>query len=180
MNKSLIVGTYAGLDHGQSTIKPSLPQRIASFDLDDTLIAPSNGNRWNRSASGWRWWHNSIPKKLKELHAEGFLIILFSNQSTISLKDNPRLPPKDSVSLVNFKSQLLAILQQLDLPISIYAATGQDVYRKPRTGMWKEMVQDHGLGGSGLLDLSASFFVGDAAGRAKTPQRPKDHACSDR
>lgn len=42
------------------------------------------------------------------------------------------------------------------------------------------MVQDHGLGGSGLLDLSASFFVGDAAGRAKTPQRPKDHACSDR
>jgi bifunctional polynucleotide phosphatase/kinase len=181
VNKSLIIGKYAAeLDHSHPPTRPSRPQRIAAFDLDDTLIAPSIGNKWSRSASGWRWWHNTIPAKMRELHAEGFQIIILSNQSTISLKDNPKLLQKDSVSLINFKSQLIAILQQLDLPISVYAATSQDVYRKPRTGMWKEMLEDHDLSGSGMVDLSSSFYVGDAAGREKTSKRVKDHACSDR
>lgn len=153
---------------------------IAAFDLDDTLIAPSIGSKWSRSASGWRWWHSTIPARLKELHAKGSRIVLLSNQSTISLKDNPKVIQKDSVSLVNFKSQLAAILQRLDLPISVYAATGQDVYRKPRAGMWREMLEDLDLNGPGMVDMSASLYVGDAAGREKTPTRRKDHSCSDR
>jgi bifunctional polynucleotide phosphatase/kinase len=181
VNKSLIVGKYAEeLERSPPMISPSAPQKIAAFDLDDTLISPSLGNKWGRSASGWKWWHSTVPTKLKELHTEGFRIIILSNQSTISLKDNPKLIQKDSVSLVNFKSQLAAMLQQLDLPISVYAATGQDIYRKPRVGMWKAMLEDQDLDGSGMVDLTASFFVGDAAGREKTSQRPKDHACSDR
>lgn len=181
MNKSLIIGKYAKeLGQPRTTAGSSMPQAVAAFDLDDTLIAPSTGNKWSRSASGWRWWHNTIPTKLKELHAQGFRIIILSNQSTISLKDNPKVIQKDSVSLINFKSQLTAILQQLDLPISVYAATGQDVYRKPRAGMWKEMLEDLEVDGPGMVDMDASFYVGDAAGREKSPKRPKDHACSDR
>lgn len=177
MNKSLIVGKY---DHSQSISSPSAPHRVAAFDLDDTLIRPSIGNKWSRSASGWKWWNNTIPTKLKELHEQGFHIVLLSNQSTISLKDNPKVLQKDSVSLINFKNQLAAILQQLDLPISVYAATIQDTYRKPRIGMWNEMLDDHDLKGPKTVDLGLSFYVGDAAGREKTPTRPKDHACSDR
>ena len=105
---------------------------------------------------------------------------MLSNQSAISLKDNPKLLQKDSIGLVNFKSQLGAIFRQLDLPISVYAATAQDNYRKPRTGMWKAMVEDEGLGGYDMVDLEGSFYVGDAAGREKTVGRVKDHACSDR
>jgi bifunctional polynucleotide phosphatase/kinase len=96
------------------------------------------------------------------------------------LKDNPKSLQKDSISLINFKGQLAAILRQLDLPISVYAATGQDKYRKPRTGMWKEMLEYHHLDGSRAVDLGASFYVGDAAGREKSLDRAKDHACSDR
>lgn len=181
VNKSLIVGKYAeGLDISRNTAKSSLPQMIAAFDLDDTLIAPSIGSKWSRSASGWRWWHSTIPTRLKELHAKGSRIVILSNQSAISLKDNPKVIQKDSVSLVNFKSQLAAILQRLDLPISVYAATGQDVYRKPRTGMWREVLEDLDLHGPGMVDMSASLYVGDAAGREKTSTRPKDHSCSDR
>ena len=181
MNKSLIVGKYAKeVDGTEPKFSAPGPRRIAAFDLDDTLIAPSIGNKWSRSASGWRWWNNIVPAKLRELHADGFQIILLSNQNAISLKDNPKLLQKDSVSLLNFKSQLAAMFRQLDLPASIYAATAQDIYRKPRTGMWKAMVEDHDLGGSGMMDLERSFFVGDAAGREKTAKRPKDHACSDR
>lgn len=180
MKKSLIIGEYAGSVHSESTVRPSAPQRIAAFDLDDTLIAPSVGGKWNRSASDWRWWHDTVPTKLRDLHAQGFRLILLSNQGAVNLKDDPKLLAKDSVSLMRFKSQLSVILDQLDLPITIYAATGQDEYRKPRTGMWKEMIEDHGLGASGSVDLGASFYVGDAAGRPKTSQRRKDHACSDR
>lgn len=106
--------------------------------------------------------------------------MLLSNQGAISLKDNSKSLQKDSISLLNFKVQLGAVLRQLDLPVSIYAATAQDIYRKPRTGMWREMLQDHGLGGSGMADMEISFYVGDAAGRDKTVSRAKDHACSDR
>jgi bifunctional polynucleotide phosphatase/kinase len=182
VNKTLVVGRYQNETELSKTTNNAItqPRKIAAFDLDDTIISPTTGNKWTRSASGWKWWHNSIPTKLKELHAEGFLIILLSNQSTISLKDNPKLLQKDSISLINFKNQLLAILRQFDLPISVYAATGQDVYRKPRTGMWREMLNDYGLDDGGRVKLDGSFYVGDAAGREKTPKRPKDHACSDR
>jgi bifunctional polynucleotide phosphatase/kinase len=181
VKKSLVVGKYAAeVGQAQNTAGSSKAQKVAAFDLDDTLITPSVGNKWARSPSGWRWWHNTVPTKLKQLDAEGFRVIFLSNQGTISLKDNPKALQKDSISLINFKSQLTAILQQLDLPISVYAATGQDRYRKPRTGMWQEMLEDFELDEPGKVDMNASFYVGDAAGREKIANRPKDHACSDR
>jgi bifunctional polynucleotide phosphatase/kinase len=181
VKKSLVVGKYAAeVGQAQNTAGSSKAQKVAGFDLDDTLITPSAGNKWARSPSGWRWWHNTVPTKLKQLDAEGFRVIFLSNQGTISLKDNPKALQKDSISLINFKSQLTAILQQLDLPISVYAATGQDRYRKPRTGMWQEMLEDFELDEPGKVDMNASFYVGDAAGREKIANRPKDHACSDR
>ena len=94
--------------------------------------------------------------------------MLLSNQSTISLKGNPKVVQKDSISFFNFKNQLAAILQQMDLPVSVYAATGQGAYRKPRTGMLQETLRDHDLEGSGMIDMNASFYVEDAADREKT------------
>ena len=83
-------------------------------------------------------------------------------------------------SLTNFKGQLSSILTQLDFPIGVYAATGQDKYRKPRTGMWQEMLEDYDLQAEGAVDLAGSFYIGDAAGREETDKRKKDHATSDR
>lgn len=121
-----------------------------------------------------------MPSKLKALHSEGYLVVLLSNQSTISLHDNKKSLQKDMASLMNFKSQLSSILQQLDFPVSIYAATSQDKYRKPRTGMWQEVLEDYDLQADGALDMANSFYIGDAAGREKTDRRRKDHATSDR
>lgn len=175
------MGKYAAdRDHSRTAISATSPQRIAAFDLDDTLISPNTGSKWIRSASSWKWWHPTIPTKLKDLHGDGFRIVFLSNQGAISLKNGPKVSQIDSASLVNFKNQLGVILQRLDLPIHVYAATGQDIYRKPRTGMWKAMLEDHGLDGTGMVDLTSSFFVGDAGGRVKTTKRPKDFACSDR
>jgi len=167
-------------DSAKQPQKQEAPRKIAAFDLDDTLITAIPGSKWAKSANGWKWWDVSVPTKLKQAHNEGYLIVIISNQGNISLVDNPKVLRKDTISLDNFKAELTTVLRQLDLPISVYAATAQDKYRKPRIGMWQEMLDDFHLSGEGALDLHKSFYVGDAAGRAKLDKRRKDHACSDR
>ena len=178
MNQSLIIGKYTV--KAQPEPPQSVPRKIAAFDLDDTVIKPVAGNKWIRSATSWQWWHACVPEKLKSLHRDGYIVVILSNQSGISLKEGSKILQKDSKSLSNFKDQLTSIFRQLDIPIGVYAATEQDHYRKPRTGMWKEVLEDYDLDADIGVDLGGSFFVGDAAGREKKDTKYKDHACSDR
>jgi bifunctional polynucleotide phosphatase/kinase len=82
-----------------------------------------------------------------------------------------------------FKQKCSALLNQLDIPITLYAATGKDIYRKPRSGMWTELKEDYGLSESDI-DRENSVFVGDAGGRIAEPKgssaAAKDFSCSDR
>ena len=80
--------------------------------------------------------------------------------------------------MADFKTKVGYVLAQLDLPISIYAATEKDGFRKPRIGMWTQMMEDYGFE---ELGLEESLFVGDAAGRLEQTGKFKaDHSCSDR
>jgi bifunctional polynucleotide phosphatase/kinase len=81
--------------------------------------------------------------------------------------------------LAVFKSRASAAFNQLDIPLSIYAATEKDHFRKPRAGMWTEILNDHDLG-QGDLDLTNSIFIGDAGGREAIGGKAKDFSCSDR
>lgn len=175
---SLIVGRYDAPNVPPQT--RTLPVKIAAFDLDDTIIMPNIGSKWARSATSWRWFDTSVPGRLKQLYDEGYIVVVLSNQGNISLKDNAKSLQKDTASLGNLKSQIAAVFKQLDFPVSFYAATAQDRYRKPRTGMWEEMLEDYDLHVGGAVDLANSFYIGDAAGREKTDKRKKDHATSDR
>jgi bifunctional polynucleotide phosphatase/kinase len=104
-----------------------------------------------------------------------YQIIILSNQKKISLQTDLKAGRSESKSLTNFKEKILAVMRQLDIPLNIYAATQYDEYRKPRTGMWKEFLDEYDLDvDDRLLDVEESFFVGDAAGR------PGDHSCVDR
>lgn len=104
-----------------------------------------------------------------------YQIVIVSNQKQIAIQ--PKAPKKpstttndskigDSKSLSNFKQRASAALSTLDLdvPLSVYAATENDEFRKPRMGMWREFLDDYDLDVAGV-DLGRSFFVGDAAGR---------------
>lgn len=101
--------------------------------------------------------------------------MVISNQKQIAIQ--PKTPKKpsttnngaktgESKSLSNFKQRTSAVLSTLDLdvPMSVYAATENDEFRKPRMGMWREFLDDYDLDVAGV-DLGKSFFVGDAAGR---------------
>ena len=106
---------------------------------------------------------------------------MLSNQGGISLKPDPKKLKSDQKRLADFKGKVSAVLNQLELPISVYAATGHDQYRKPRVGMWQELLEDHDLEAAEAVDLENSFFVGDAAGReAAHGGNSKDHSCVDR
>ena len=179
VHQSLVVGSYR--DPAQPCNGLTQPVRIAAFDLDDALIKPkSGGSRFVRNASSHAWWDVVVPIRLKELHDQGYLIVVFTNQGSISLKDNPKALQKDTLSLKNFKDQLTYLMRQLDIPVSVYAATGNDKYRKPREGMWEELKDEFDLEGDSAIDMNNSFYIGDAAGREKTDKRQKDHATSDR
>lgn len=123
-----------------------------------------------------------------------YRVVILSNQGGLKLHPDPKDPkgkaPKNTGEMVsNFKQKCSAILAMLDIPTTVYAATGKDIFRKPRTGMWKEMCADYGIPES-EIDLSSSMFIGDAGGRiaqlvtkpgsVKASSVAKDFSCSDR
>lgn len=174
---TLLVARYEG---ATSAIRPK-PLKIAAFDFDGTLIATKSGNAFAKGADDWKWWHAGVPSKLKQLNEDGYAVIIVSNQSRIVPKPDPKRGG-DMKSLSNFKEKITAVLNQLDLPISVYAATGKDLYRKPRTGIWEQILTDYKLTDAGDIDHESCIFVGDAAGREgdKAAKIRKDHSCSDR
>ncbi|KAJ5760149.1 hypothetical protein N7520_007305 [Penicillium odoratum] len=170
LGTSLVIGKYTPEN---STVKlPEKNRRVAAFDLDSTLIKTASGNVFPRSADDWKWWEGNTTSILKDLHSQGYQLVIFSNQKKISIQKEIKAGKADSKSLAMFKEKLTAIMTALNIPISVYAATEDDNYRKPRTDMWKEFVDDYDLNVAGI-DKGNSIFVGDAAGR------PKDHSSSD-
>ncbi|CAN9280501.1 unnamed protein product [Alternaria alternata] len=155
-------------------------RRVAAFDFDSTLITTASGKTFSRDASDWKWWDSSVPGRLEELHADGFLVAIISNQGGISLRPDPKTVKSDQKRLADFKTKVTAVFNQLDFPISIYAATSRDQYRKPRTGMWNELLEDYDIENAESVDLENSVFVGDAGGREAVAGGVKDHSCVDR
>ena len=112
-----------------------------------------------------------------------YRVVIISNQGGIALgaETNPKVPKANHTTrLASFKTKVSTVMNQLDIPISIYAATSKDIYRKPRTGMWKELLEDYNIHTPGDIDLKNSIFVGDAGGRIARGGKPKDFSCSDR
>lgn len=123
--------------------------------------------------------HHNVRTDLAMLNR--YLLAVVSNQGGISLRPDPKTVKSDQKRLADFKGKVSAVLSQLDLPVTVYAATGRDEYRKPRVGMWRELLDDHDLDVVKSVDLRNSFFVGDAGGReAVAGISVKDHSCVDR
>ncbi|KAK3988791.1 putative bifunctional polynucleotide phosphatase/kinase [Cladorrhinum sp. PSN332] len=167
---------------------PMKRKKIAAFDLDSTLITSASGKKHADQPGDWKWWHYSICPKLRLLYEDEFQVIVFTNQGGLTLHPDPKAkaPPKGySERVANFKKKCNAVLSSIGIPeITLYAATGKDMFRKPRTGMWDEMLKDFELSPE-EVQLHLSFLVGDAGGRVATisaerPTIPKDFSCSDR
>ncbi|KAF2692285.1 PNK3P-domain-containing protein [Lentithecium fluviatile CBS 122367] len=180
VHDTLLIGRHTP-PSAASVAQTRAKQKIAAFDLDSTLITPASGKKFGHDATDWKWWDSCVPTTLRRLHKEGYLVAVVSNQGGISLKPDPKKAKSDLKRLADFKAKVSAVFKQLDLPVPVYAATGHDRYRKPRVGMWEELLEDYDLEAADAVDLENSFFVGDAGGREAVPGgASKDHSCVDR
>lgn len=108
-----------------------------------------------------------------------FIVVLISNQGAIQLHPDRKAPTAHRGRLESWQGKAASILRTLDIPTTVYAATAFDNYRKPRTGMWDEILEDYDLTPE-TVNMKESFFVGDAAGRIAVPGFDKDFSDSDR
>ncbi|KAI0179931.1 PNK3P-domain-containing protein [Hypoxylon sp. FL1284] len=186
---TLLVGQYEPENIGEGDRRKR--RKIAAFDLDSTLITTASGKKFGDDPGDWKWWDPSVPTRLRKMYAEeDYLVIILSNQAGLTLHPDPKSKgPKGGSKnkVANFKHKCGAVLSQLDLPTTVYAATARDIFRKPRTGMWTEVCQDYGIPAD-EVDLAGSIFVGDAGGRTAQLKNSgtgaaaaaKDFSCSDR
>nr|CAX11689.1 polynucleotide kinase-3'-phosphatase [Nilaparvata lugens] len=145
--------------------------KIASYDMDGTIILTKSGKVFPVDKNDWKLFSPAVKSQLKKLHDDNFKIVIFTNQAGIS---------RGKTKVDDFKYKVEKITSALDVPVQVFVATSEDKYRKPVPGMWEVLIQKKNDG----LDYSESdsFFVGDAAGRVESwaPKKKKDFSCADR
>ncbi|XP_055693812.1 uncharacterized protein F21D5.5 [Lutzomyia longipalpis] len=146
--------------------------KIASYDIDGTIITTKSGNVFPKNLDDWKLAFSEVPGVLKKNHADGFKVVFFTNQASIA---------KGKLKIEDFIGKVKRIVEKINIPVQVFISTGKGIYRKPMVGMWRLLEERFNDGVK--IDMKESFFVGDAAGRAATKgfqKRKKDHSCSDR
>jgi len=133
--------------------------KIAAFDLDGTLIRTVRG-QFPRDAMDWAW----LPHRLSSLQAlrdQGYTLVIFTNQGYTGAKLDLALRRVENV---------ITALERNGIKPWVFVAAGTNsLYRKPNPFMWEEFLK-----GVPQVDMTGSFYCGDAAGR------PTDHAPDDK
>ncbi|WZZ42541.1 hypothetical protein YC2023_038800 [Brassica napus] len=137
-------------------------EKIAAFDFDGCLAKTSVKIV---GADAWSLVYPSIPEKLQSLHSQGYKLVIFTNESNIDRWKNKRQAAVDSKI-----GRLNSFIKRVEVPIQVFIACGvassggkDDLYRKPKAGMWQLMKKHFNSGIE--IDMDKSFYVGDAAGR---------------
>ncbi|KAF8110460.1 hypothetical protein N665_0083s0026 [Sinapis alba] len=137
-------------------------EKIAAFDFDGCL---ANTSVKKVGADAWSLMYPSIPEKLQSLYSQGYKLVIFTNESNIDRWKNKRQAAVDSKI-----GRLDSFIKRVEVPIQVFIACGvassggkDDIYRKPKPGMWQLMKKHFNSGIE--IDMDKSFYVGDAAGR---------------
>lgn len=134
--------------------------KMACFDIDGTIITTKSGKVHAINCDDWKIKFDNCIKVIENLSLQKYKIVFISNQSGIGIL---------KVDIVQFKKKIEDICKNFNCDITVFIATSNDRYRKPRTTIVDEYIN---------IDNN-SFFCGDAAGRPKTHNLPKDFSDSD-
>lgn len=115
--------------------------KMAAFDYDWTLVSPKDGKTFPVNIDDWQWLHPTVPDKVKQYYNDGYMIVIFTNQSK-SWKHE----------------QIQIVAKTIEIPIFIVVATDKSKY-KPNPLLFNLFIGDK------EIDKENSFFVGDAIGR---------------
>jgi len=165
---------YEGRLLTMRTEKVDDSEKIAAFDLDGTIIGTKSGKVFAVDKNDWKIFLSEVPGKLKSLVSQGFKVVFITNQAGIA---------KGKLKQEDFQEKVERIISRLGVPVQVVCSTSEGgFFRKPRTGIWRWLAAV-GNGGRSI-DMSESFYCGDAAGRTAewnfNPKTKKDFSCSDR
>ncbi|PRP89190.1 polynucleotide kinase 3-phosphatase [Planoprotostelium fungivorum] len=157
------------LIYNSPRIPPS--NRIAAFDMDGTLITTKSGRKHPANETDWKFLYDEIIEtKLKELHKQGYKIVLFTNQAGVGKQQTAS----------SIQNKIAKILRTINVPAQVLVATKKDQFRKPSSLLWRKFIENLNRGVE--ADVKRSFYVGDAAGRPGgwKVKVNKDFSCADR
>ena len=115
--------------------------KMVGLDYDWTLVNPKGGNTFPTHIDDWEWYSSNVPEKLKEYYDEGYMLVIFTNQSKAWKCD-----------------QIKLVMGSLNIPMFVVIAKVKSEY-KPNTILFDTLFSDN------EIDKSKSFFIGDALGR---------------
>lgn len=157
-----------GLSYKNGLCENKTNVKIASFDLDGTLIKTKSGNKFPLSNEDWMPLYNNIGNILQEYVMNGYLIVIFTNQL------------KMTVDTINaFATKIIKIMSAFGIPESnyfYYISYKNNYYRKPMTGMYEIFLSSNLIES---VDTKNSFYCGDASGRVFITCDKKDHSITD-
>ncbi|CAD7701265.1 unnamed protein product [Ostreobium quekettii] len=130
--------------------------KLACFDLDGTLVNTKSKSQFARDENDWKFFNKKVPQVLKQYEAQGYKLVIFSNQAGIRSK-------LDGKNAEKTKGRIDNMLKTVQVDMQVFLATEKDGLRKPECGMWSFMLEN--CNGGMQADKTVSFFVGDAAGR---------------
>jgi bifunctional polynucleotide phosphatase/kinase len=131
------------LDHLDNTT-----YKIASFDLDHTLIKPKGKTIFPKNKDDWVLLPN-VKEVLNQYVDNNYKIVIFSNQGS------KKTTAQDLIDKCN------NISTELEIPIVYYLSIGK-VFRKPNTQMYEYMIETKYKNKLNKQDI---FYCGDALGR---------------
>ena len=116
-------------------------EKMASFDYDWTVVNPKDGKTFPLSIDDWEWLYPGVPEKIKKYYEDGYMIVIFTNQSK------------------KWKcEQIQMVMKQLEIPLFVVIATDKVEY-KPNPILFNMPFEGNNI------NKEESFFVGDALGR---------------
>jgi bifunctional polynucleotide phosphatase/kinase len=143
--------------------------RVHAFDLDHTLVVPRTGSVHPKTPDDWRWWHATVPDKVRALAAApSSCVLVVSNQSRGG---------KGDAALAAVMHRVALVVQALgECALCVMVATRNNEFRKPELGCWRvfeAMVLEK------CMSVTLMRYVGDAAGRPAAGALKADFSDSD-
>ena len=93
--------------------------KVAAFDMDHTLVIPKNKKTFPKGREDWEWLYPVIPDHLKQLHNEGYKLVIFSNQGGIS---------RGIVNAEDICWKIKDFMTSADVPLSFLLSSNDDQF----------------------------------------------------
>jgi bifunctional polynucleotide phosphatase/kinase len=115
--------------------------KMIGLDYDWSLVNPKDGKTFPTNIDDWEWFSSTVPDKLKQYYEDGYMLVVFTNQSKSWKCD-----------------QIKHVMESLNIPIFVVIARVKIEY-KPNIILFDTLFKNN------KINKSKSFFIGDALGR---------------